>query len=187
MIARGQNLPAGVRHGTSSRQWLALRAWSAEVCHCSGSEIDECLGVKTSRLLLVAAALGGLSPYRRASGTDLAFRFRERRRRKPKPITNFLLLDFTGSDWCIWCKKLEAEVFTKPEFQKYAADHLVLMTVDFPRAKPLTAAVRKQNEELAEKYGIEGFPTVVVLNGDGKQVGELGYEAGRRQRFRERA
>lgn len=89
-----------------------------------------------------------------------------------------LLLDFTGSDWCIWCKKLEAEVFSKPEFQKYAADHLVLMTVDFPRSKPLAATVRKQNEELAEKYGIQGFPTVVVLNSAGKQVGELGYEEG---------
>lgn len=89
-----------------------------------------------------------------------------------------LLLNFTGSDWCIWCIKLEREVFSQPEFQDYAKDKLVLMTVDFPRAKPLSAEVRKQNEELAQKYSIEGFPTIVVLNGDGKQVGELGYVPG---------
>ena len=89
-----------------------------------------------------------------------------------------LLLDFTGSDWCIWCKKLDAEVFKQPEFESYAKEHLVLLTVDFPRKTAVAPEVKKQNEELAEKFGIEGFPTIVVLNGDGKQVGELGYEPG---------
>lgn len=89
-----------------------------------------------------------------------------------------LLLDFTGSDWCVWCKKLDAEVFKQPEFESYAKDHLVLLTVDFPRKTAVAPEVKKQNEELAQKFGIEGFPTVVVLNGDGKQVGELGYEPG---------
>lgn len=89
-----------------------------------------------------------------------------------------LLLDFTGSDWCVWCKKLDAEVFKQPEFESYAKDHLVLLTVDFPRKTAVAPEVKKQNEELAQKFGIEGFPTIVVLNGDGKQVGELGYEPG---------
>ena len=52
------------------------------------------------------------------------------------------------------------------------------MTVDFPRQNPLSPEVKKQNAELAEKFGIQGFPTIVVLNGDGKQVGELGYQPG---------
>ncbi len=95
-----------------------------------------------------------------------------------KASHKLLLLDFTGSDWCIWCKKLEAEVFSKPEFQTYAKDHLVLMTVDFPRKNPLTPEVRKQNGELAQKFAVQGFPTIVVLNGDGKQVGELRYQPG---------
>ena len=64
------------------------------------------------------------------------------------------------------------------QFQTYAKDHLVLVTVDFPRKNPLADNVRKQNEELAEKYQIQGFPTIVVLSGDGKQIGELGYEEG---------
>jgi protein disulfide-isomerase len=52
------------------------------------------------------------------------------------------------------------------------------MTVDFPRAKPLSLEVRKQNQTLAQKFEIAGFPTIVILNGDGKQVGLLGYVPG---------
>jgi len=74
--------------------------------------------------------------------------------------------------------RLQAEVFVKPEFAEYAKQNLVLMTVDFPRAKPLSSEVRSQNATLAQKYGIEGFPTIVILNGDGKMVGLLGYMPG---------
>ena len=52
------------------------------------------------------------------------------------------------------------------------------MTVDFPRAKPLSSEVRKQNYELAQRYQVEGFPTIVILNGDGRPVGLLGYVPG---------
>jgi protein disulfide-isomerase len=89
-----------------------------------------------------------------------------------------LLLNFTGSDWCGWCMRLQAEVFSKPEFAEYARQNLVLMEVDFPRARALSNEVRKQNATLAEKYGIDGFPTIVILNGDGKPVGLLGYMPG---------
>jgi thioredoxin-related protein len=89
-----------------------------------------------------------------------------------------LLLDFTGSDWCGWCMRLKAEVFSQPEFEEYAKNNLVLMTVDFPRAKPLSSDLRKQNVELAQRFQVEGFPTIVVLNGDGQQVGLLGYVPG---------
>ena len=89
-----------------------------------------------------------------------------------------LLLNFTGSDWCGWCMKLKAEVFSQPEFEAYAKDNLVLLTVDFPRAKSLSSDRRKQNMELAQRYQVEGFPTIVVLNGDGRQVGLLGYVPG---------
>lgn len=95
-----------------------------------------------------------------------------------KESHKLLLLDFTGSDWCIWCKKLDAEVFSQPAFVSYAKDNLVLMKVDFPRKISQSPEVKKQNEELAQKYGIQGFPTIVVVNGEGKQVGELGYQPG---------
>ena len=95
-----------------------------------------------------------------------------------KADNKLLLMDFTGSDWCVWCIKLNKEVFSQPEFKKYAAEHLVLLEVDFPQTKPQPPALAAQNEKLQSKYGIQGFPTVVVLNPAGKKVGELGYQEG---------
>jgi protein disulfide-isomerase len=89
-----------------------------------------------------------------------------------------MLLEFTGSDWCGWCMKLDKEVFSTPEFQSFASRNLVLVKLDFPRRKPQTEALRKQNEQLAQKYGIQGFPTIIVLNGQGEKVGEFGYMEG---------
>jgi protein disulfide-isomerase len=97
---------------------------------------------------------------------------------KGKSDNKLVLLNFTGSDWCGWCKRLNAEVFSKPQFQEYAAKNLVLVELDFPRFKQQSDAVKKQNGQLASKYQIEGFPTVVVLNAAGKVVGELGYMQG---------
>jgi thioredoxin-related protein len=95
-----------------------------------------------------------------------------------KGTKKLVLIDFTGSDWCSWCMKLNKEVFSQPEFQQYAKDNLVLVELDFPRAKPQTADEKARNEALAKKYRIEGFPTIVVLNSEGKQVGQLGYMPG---------
>lgn len=94
-----------------------------------------------------------------------------------------VLMDFTGSDWCIWCKKLDQEVFSKPEFKDYAKKNLVLMKLDFPRGFQLPVSVKKQNDELAKQYQVKGFPTIVVLNGAGKQVGQLGYMEGGPAKF----
>jgi protein disulfide-isomerase len=73
---------------------------------------------------------------------------------------------------------LEAEVFSKPEFEQYAKDNLVLVKADFPRARALSVEERRQNQALAQRYQVSGFPTIVVLNGEGRQVGLLGYEPG---------
>jgi thioredoxin-related protein len=95
-----------------------------------------------------------------------------------KASKKLMLLEFTGSDWCGWCIKLDKEVFSTPEFQNFASKNLVLVKLDFPRSKPQTEALKKQNEQLAQKYGIQGFPTIIVLNGQGEKVGELGYIEG---------
>lgn len=89
-----------------------------------------------------------------------------------------VLLDFTGSDWCGWCIKLKNEVFSQPAFHQYANANLVLVEVDFPRRKKLSAEQTKANKELAKKYDIKGYPTIIVLDGQGKKVGELGYQPG---------
>ncbi|MEE9369704.1 MAG: thioredoxin family protein [Pontiella sp.] len=89
-----------------------------------------------------------------------------------------ILVDFAGSDWCGWCIRLDNEVFSKPEFQTYAKDNLVLFLADFPSGKEQTDAVKKQNKALAEKYGIEGFPAVRLLDSTGKVLGKTGYKKG---------
>ncbi len=94
-----------------------------------------------------------------------------------------VLLDFTGSDWCGWCIKLRKEVFETAEFSKYASNNLVLVEVDFPKGKPQSDELRKQNRELQEQFGIEGFPTIVVLNSEGKLLGRTGYVPGGPQPF----
>jgi len=92
-----------------------------------------------------------------------------------KKENKLVMLDFTGSDWCGWCIKLHKEVFSQPEFAEYAKKNLVLVEVDFPRRKEQTAELKKANQALQEKYKIEGYPTLIVLNGNGDQVGTLNY------------
>jgi thioredoxin-related protein len=92
--------------------------------------------------------------------------------------TKALMLDFTGSDWCPWCVKLDREVFATEKFQDYARKNLVLVKVDFPRRRELAVAEREQNERLAARFGIQGFPTVLVLGPDEKLLGTLGYTPG---------
>src|SRR5439155_1188246 len=92
-----------------------------------------------------------------------------------KKENKLVMLDFTGSDWCGWCIKLNKEVFSKSEFADYAKKNLVLVEVDFPHGKKQTEEQKKANQKLFEKYKIEGYPTIIVLNGEGTQVGELGY------------
>jgi len=126
-------------------------------------------------LLAIAGAALALSSARAESNWLTDF---HRAQEEAKAGHKLLLINFTGSDWCGWCKRLEAEVFSKQEFADYAKQNLVLMTVDFPRAKPLSSEVRQQNATLAQKFEIQGFPTIVLLNGEAKMVGALGYTPG---------
>ena len=89
-----------------------------------------------------------------------------------------VLIDFTGSDWCGWCMKLDREVFSLEDFKNYAAQKLVLLKIDFPRRKALPATETAQNEKLASKFNVEGFPTIIVLKPDGTKAGELSYLPG---------
>ena len=89
-----------------------------------------------------------------------------------------LLLDFTGSDWCGWCIKLDKEVFSQKAFKEFAADNLVLVELDFPRGKELSEDLKAQNKALSEKYGIRGFPTILVLSPEGELIEKTGYQRG---------
>jgi thioredoxin-related protein len=96
-----------------------------------------------------------------------------------KAEKKMVLMDFTGSDWCGWCIKFKKETLDTQAFKDYAAKNLVLLEVDFPRSKSQSAELKKANAALAKKYGIDGYPTFVVLNSEGKEVGrQEGYEPG---------
>jgi thioredoxin-related protein len=81
-----------------------------------------------------------------------------------------VLLDFTGSDWCTWCIKLKKETFDQPAFKDYADKNLVLVEIDFPQGKSQSPDVKKQNEALQQQYQVQGFPTLVVLDPQGKVI-----------------
>ncbi len=89
-----------------------------------------------------------------------------------------VLVDFSGSDWCGWCIKLHKEVFSKEDFISYADENLVLVSVDFPNSTPQSAEQKAANKALAERYGIRGFPTVLILNPPGEVVKRTGYQQG---------
>ena len=89
-----------------------------------------------------------------------------------------LFIEFTGSDWCPPCIMLGRQVFSQPEFKEYAAQNLVLLEVDFPRRKELSAEQRAANTKLADQFKIDGFPTIIVLDSNGRKIGELGYMPG---------
>jgi protein disulfide-isomerase len=102
---------------------------------------------------------------------------------RAKAEKKLVLLDFTGSDWCGWCIKLNKEVFSKEQFKEYASKNLVLVEVDFPKSKPQSGKIKEQNEKLQKQFNIEGYPTIIVLDPEGKKVGELGYTPGGPEAF----
>ncbi|MBP8256220.1 MAG: thioredoxin family protein [Opitutaceae bacterium] len=85
---------------------------------------------------------------------------------------------FTGSDWCEWCKRLDAEVLSTPEFARYAADKFVLLKLDFPHNVQQPEDLSAQNRALAKRFRVDGFPTMIVFSSDGKRLANLGYEPG---------
>lgn len=89
-----------------------------------------------------------------------------------------VFIHFTGSDWCKWCIKLKEEVYDKDEFISYANENLVMVKLDFPRSIPQTEEVKAYNQMQAQKYGIRGFPTVILLDKEGRVVGQTGYQYG---------
>lgn len=95
-----------------------------------------------------------------------------------KQLKRPVFIDFTGSDWCGWCIKLDREVFSQKAFIKYAKRDLVLLKLDFPRRKKLSEVQQKQNVELAKKFGIRGFPTIVIVDAEGKEIARTGYRPG---------
>jgi protein disulfide-isomerase len=128
------------------------------------------MGKLYSALILAALVVASRAELTWQTNLDAA-------KQQAKKEDKVVLMDFTGSDWCGFCIKLKKNVWDKPEFAKFAEKNLVLVELDFPHGKKLPAEVAKQNDKLQEKYQPEGFPTVILLDGDGKELGrEGGYD-----------
>ena len=130
-----------------------------------------CLALSGLLIVGSAAALAAED----ASWTEDLQAARKASKASGKPI----LADFTGSDWCGFCIKQHKEVFETAKFQAWAKDNAILLTLDYPSKKKQDARTKKQNEEMKKQFNITGFPTVIFLTSDGKELGRfVGYSPG---------
>ena len=82
-----------------------------------------------------------------------------------------VLMNFTGSDWCGWCKMADKNIFSTDEWKKYAAEKMVLAWIDFPKDKSkVPEAFQSRNKELSKKYGVQGYPTFIMLDSAGNEL-----------------
>jgi len=95
-----------------------------------------------------------------------------------KPI----LMLFTGSDWSAPCQKLRQDVFSKAEFAAFAETNLILLEVDFPRYRALSGAQKQANASLADRYKVQFYPTMILLDTRGEEVARPRYD-GRLREF----
>lgn len=89
-----------------------------------------------------------------------------------------MLLDFTGSDWCVWCHRLDDEVFETDAFRKEAPKHFALVKLDFPNNREIPEKIQKQNREWQSKFGVRGYPTIILTDSQGRGYAQLGYQQG---------
>jgi thioredoxin-related protein len=154
------------------------RAALAPGCNCI-----EDGGVKTPRLFFVAAAVLLVFASLTRAESDWLHDW-NKAQEEAKANHKLLFLNFTGSDWCGWCIKLDKDIFSQPQFKNFAHDNLVLVELDFPRRKSQPTEEKKQNVQLAQQYEVLGFPTIVVLNSDGQKVWKFdGYFPGGPEAF----
>lgn len=87
-----------------------------------------------------------------------------------------IMVMFTGSDWCFWCKLMDKDVFAGDAFSKWAKDKLVLVTIDYPKDKTkVPAEYVDRNQQLGREFHVQGVPSYVFLKPDGKtEIGRLG-------------
>lgn len=90
----------------------------------------------------------------------------------------YLLLDFTGSDWCVWCERLRDEVFYTEEFKAWADKNAVLVFLDFPSGIQLSESQVQQNIILQQFFGIQGYPTIWLMDNDLTPMLVTGYQEG---------
>ena len=134
--------------------------------------------MKFAKSYLVLTVLMLVSPAHEVLGAATWFNDFTKAQAQARAEGKFVLVNFTGSDWCGWCIKLRKDVFLKPEFETYAKSNLVLLEIDFPKRKLLPPPVQQHTQKLAEQFQVQGYPTLIVLDGQGKKLGRISYGTG---------
>jgi protein disulfide-isomerase len=135
------------------------------------------------RFLITVASLVAFSAASMAAESGWLTDY-EAAKKQAKEQNKPILINFTGTDWCGWCIRIEKEVFSKDEFKAYAKENLVLMEVDFPEKKKQTDEVKAQNKKLDKEFKIEGYPTIFLIDAEGEKLSEdIGYREGGAQAY----
>ena len=116
-------------------------------------------------LLIAMLGWGGMAAEPELS-TDLPAAIR-----RAKAEGKQVFVEFTGSDWCIPCIKFEQNVMTKAAFVEFVASRLVPVRLDIPYRKKIDASLKQRNEALAKKFDVKIYPTFLILDASGVEVG----------------
>jgi len=138
--------------------------------------------MKVNRFLMAASCAAMLSPVF-AGGEGWTSDFAAAKKQAADENKS-LLVDFTGSDWCGWCIKLNEEVFQHDPFKEGVKDKFVLVELDYPRDKSkLSEETQAQNEELRKAYAVQGYPTILLMDAEGRPFARTGYQAGGPEKY----
>jgi len=141
----------------------------------AGRDFSGCRNAMFKRFIAVAAAVSMAPAFAAELGWVTDF---EAAKSQAAAEHKDLLIDFTGSDWCVWCQKLDKEVFSQDAFAK-VKEKYVLVQLDYPRDKTkLSGFLQTQNEGLMKTYPIKGYPTVLLCDATGAPYAMNGYEEG---------
>ncbi|MCC5831917.1 MAG: thioredoxin family protein [Chlamydiales bacterium] len=86
-----------------------------------------------------------------------------------------LLLFFTGSDWSGLSMKMKNEVLDSDSFQQEIGSLFRCVEIDFPMHKTLASSTKKQNQELKKRFGIDEYPTLLILDFDERLIARMGF------------
>ncbi|HWB05203.1 MAG TPA: thioredoxin family protein [Verrucomicrobiales bacterium] len=136
-----------------------------------------------SRLFALPALILTITTARAAEGWTEDF---EKAKATAAKDNRDLLIEFTGSDWCPYCVQLKKEVFNKDAFKTEAPKSFVLVELDFPRKKEQAPEIKAQNEKLEKQYAVDGYPTVILADAQGRPYAVIGYEEGGPAKYMER-